>query len=119
MLNILSNTETAADPRAGSAWGAFMPGYVGTVEPNGTGAMVRPRPRPVANVGAFGYRDGNGNGNSTAAAFQSTAASPASPSQPSGPASELHNSCEKYAHTTRIAAASGGASGPHPARDPV
>jgi hypothetical protein len=104
MLNILSNTETAADPRAGSVRGAFLPGYVGTVEPNGTGAMARPR--SVATVGVFGY------GNGTVAAFQSTAAGHG---QPSG----LQNSCEKYAHTTRIAAASGGASGPHPARDPV
>jgi hypothetical protein len=114
MLNILSNTETAADPRAGSVPGAVLPGYVGTVEPNGTGAMVRPRPRSGATVGVLGH----GNGNSTAAAFQSTAACRAR-RQPSGMASELQNSCEKYAHTTRIAAASGGASGPHPARDPV
>jgi len=95
MLNILSNTETAADPRAGSVLGAFLPGYVGTVEPYGTGAT--PRPRPAASAGAFGSGSGSGN------------------SQPS----VLQMSCEKYAHTTRIAAASGGASGPHPARDPV
>jgi hypothetical protein len=82
MLNILSNTETAADPCAGSVPGAVLPGYVGTVEPGGTGALVRPRPRA---------------------------------GQQFGP----QISCEKYAHMTRIAAASGGASGPHPARDPV
>jgi hypothetical protein len=34
------------------------------------------------------------------------------------PAWQQRNS-QKYAHTTRIAAAGGGALGPHPARDPV
>jgi hypothetical protein len=106
MLNILSNPETAAGARAGSGLGAFLPGHVGTVKPSSTGAMAlrRPRPRAVSPADVFGH--------GRTAAFQGTAAGQG---QPFG----LQNNCEKYAHTTRIAAASGGASGPHPARDPV
>jgi hypothetical protein len=104
MLNILSNVETAAGARAGFGLGAFLPGYVGTVQPSGTGVMVRPRPRVDWTPDAFGV--------GCTATRQGTAAGLG---QPLG----LQNPCEKYAHTTRIAAASGGALGPHPARDPV
>ena len=105
MLNILSNLETAAGARAGSGLGACLPWHVGTVTPSSTGgAVALPRPRAVSSADVFGHV--------RTAAFQGTAAGQG---QPFG----LQNNCEKYAHTTRIAAASGGASGPHPARDPV
>jgi hypothetical protein len=48
MLNIFSNAESAAGPRAGFALGAFLPWTVGTVRPDGTGAIVRPRPASTA-----------------------------------------------------------------------
>jgi len=104
MVNIFSNIEAAADARAGFVQGAFLPGYVGTVQSNGTGAMVRPRPHVVWAADASGVGH--------TAARQGTAVGLV---QPLG----LQNPCEKYAHTTRIAAASGGGLGPHPARDPV
>ena len=114
MLNILSNPETAAGARAGSGLGACLPERVGTVTPNSTDgmALVRPRPRAFRPADVRGHGNSNSNSHSRTAAFQGTAAGQG---QPSG----LQNNCEKYAHTTRIAAASGGASGPHPARDPV
>ena len=101
MLNILSKVEAAADARAGFGLGASLPGHVGAIQPSGAGAMARPRPRAVWTADGFGR----------------TAARPGTAAglrQPLGP----QNPCEKYAHTTRIAA-SGGALGPHPARDPV
>ena len=106
MLNIFSSLETAAGACAGSGLGACLPSRVGTVDPSSTGVMARPRPRAVSPAGVYGHFDGR------TAAFQSTSAGQG---QPFG----LQNNCEKYALTTRIAAASGGASGPHPARDPV
>jgi hypothetical protein len=57
-----------------------------------------PRPRPSAGPVLFG--------NATHEAGQAKSAW----QQPTS---------QKYAHTTRIAAAGGGAVGPHPARDPV
>jgi len=104
MLNIFSSLETAAGARAGSGLGACLPGRVGTVDPSSRVVMARPRPRAVSPAGVYGH--------SHTAAFQGTSAGQG---QPFG----LQNNCEKYALTTRIAAASGGASGPHPARDPV
>ena len=104
MLNIFSSLETAAGARAGSGLGACLPGRVGTVDPSSRVVMARPRPRAASPAGVYGH--------SRAAAFQGTSAGQG---QPFG----LQNNCEKYALTTRIAAASGGASGPHPARDPV
>jgi hypothetical protein len=104
MLNIFSSLETAAGARAGSGLGACLPGRVGTVDLSSTGVMARPRPRAASPA------DGHSHGRT--AAFQGTAAGQG---QPFG----LQNNCEKYALTTRIAAASGGTSGPHPARDPV
>jgi hypothetical protein len=108
MLNIFSSLETAAGARAGSGLGACLPGRVGTVDLSSTGVMARPRPRAVSPADVLGH----GNSHGRTAAFQGTAAGQG---QPFG----LQNNCEKYALTTRIAAASGGASGPHPARDPV
>ena len=112
MLNIFSSLETAAGARAGSGLGACPPGPVWTVKPNGTDVMVLPRPRPraVSPAGVYGHSHSHSHGRT--AAFQGTSAGQG---QPFG----LQNNCEKYALTTRIAAASGGASGPHPARDPV
>jgi hypothetical protein len=108
MLNIFSNLETAAGARAGSGLGACPPGPVrtGTAKPNGTDVMALPRPRPraVSPADVLGY--------GRAAAFQGTAVGHG---QPFG----LPNTCEKYVHTTRIAAASGGASGLQPRWDPV
>jgi hypothetical protein len=106
MLNFPSNLETAAGARAGSGLGAFRPGAAGTAKPNCTGAVALPRPRPCAVSAADVF------GHGRAAAFQGPAAGQGQPS-------ELQSTSEKYAHTTRIAAASGGALGPHSARDPV
>jgi hypothetical protein len=58
------------------------------------------RPRPQASTGATFF------GNATHAAGQADSA-------------RQQRTSKKYAHTTRIAAAGGGALGPHPARDPV
>jgi hypothetical protein len=58
------------------------------------------RPRPQASTGATLF------GNATHAAGQADSA-------------RQQRTSKKYAHTTRIAAAGGGALGPHPARDPV
>jgi len=106
MLNIFSSLETAAGARAGSGLGACLPSRVGTVDPSSRVVMARPRPRAVSPAGVYGHS------HSRTAPFQGTSAGQG---QPFG----LQNNCEKYALTTRIAAASGGASGPHPARDPV
>ncbi len=62
------------------------------------GAFAGPRPRPSAGSVLFG--------NATHEARQAKSAGQQPISQ-------------KYAHTTRIAAAGGGALGSHPARDPV
>ena len=110
MLNIFSSLETAAGARAGSGLGACLPGRVGTVDPSSRVVMARPRPRAVSPAGVYGYSYSYSY--SRTAAFQGTSAGQG---QPFG----LQNNCEKYVLTTRIAAASGGASGPHPARDPV
>ena len=59
-------------------------------------AVVFPRPRPQA---------------STVSVFRDNPLSKNQPSQ--------EQSSQKYTHTIRIAAAGGGALGPHPARDPV
>jgi hypothetical protein len=107
MLNILSSLETAVSARAGSSLGACLPGRVGTVDQGSTGVMVRPRPRAVSPAGVFGH--------GRTAAFQGTAAGRSGHSQPSG----QQNNCEKYVHTTRITAPSGGAPGLQPRRDPV
>ena len=93
MLNIFSNAESAAGARAGFALGAVLPWSVGTVRPDGTGAIARPRPASTVTA-------------STAAA---------SPAQPLG----LQDPREKYAHMTHVVTGGGDALGPHPARDPV
>ncbi len=63
-------------------------------------ALVFARPRPQASTGSVLF------GNATHAAGQADSARQQRPSQ-------------KYARTTRVATAGGGAMGPHPARDPV
>jgi hypothetical protein len=62
--------------------------------------FARPRPRLQASTGATLF------GNATHAAGQADSA-------------RQQRTSKKYTHTTRIAAAGGGALGPHPARDPV
>ncbi len=107
MLNIFSSLETAVSARAGSRLGACPPGRAGTVDQSSMGVMARPRPRAVSSAGVFGH--------GRTAAFQGTAAGLTGHSQPSG----LQRNCEKYVHTTRATAASGGAPGLQPRRDPV
>ncbi len=96
MLNIFSNAESAAGPRAGFALGALLPSSVGTVRPDGTGAIARPRPA------------------STVVA-STVVAGTAGLAQPFG----LQSPSEKYAHMTHFVTGGGDALGPHPARDPV
>jgi hypothetical protein len=108
MLNIFSNAESAAGPRAGFALGALLPSSVGTVRPDGTGAFARPRSTVTASTVTAGAVAAGMTGMTgmTGAASQA---------QPFG----LQSPCEKYAHMTHFVTGGGDALGPHPARDPV
>jgi hypothetical protein len=101
MLNILSNAETAAGACAGSGVNAFLPQGVAA---SGTGAVMFVRPRAARAAESFSQ--------CRSAAGQDVAAG-------RGQALGLSNPVKQYPHMTRIAAASGGGLGPHPARDPV
>jgi hypothetical protein len=94
MLNTISDVTVAAV--AGFGPGAILPSGGGTSRPAGSTAVVFARPRATWAADAFGQH--------RSAAGQ-IAAQPCTSKQ--------------YPNTTRIAAASGGASGPHPAREPV
>jgi hypothetical protein len=97
MLNTLSNTETAADVPAGFGTGACLRAGVGTVAAGSTGAVMFARPRAAWADDLLG---------------QGIAIAPHEP-----PAQPIVR--KQYLHTTPFAAASGGALGSHPARDPV
>ncbi len=110
MLSLISPAEAAMPTRALTRTGASLlrgcapvPGArsleAATSRP-GAAEPVFARPRPQASTGSVLF------GNATHAAGQADSARQQRPSQ-------------KYAHTTRIATAGGGAMGPHPARDPV
>ena len=97
MLNTISGFETVAEAHAGFGLGAVLPSGVPTAQPSCTGALlVDPRAFWAADV--FAKR--------RMAADLNVALG-------------QRNSGKQYPHTTRIAAPSGDAKGPHPAREPV
>ena len=111
MLSLISPAEAAMPERARPAAGASLFGgcaAVSRVRLLGTAAagtaaadVVRVRPRLQASPESVFF------GSATHAAGQAKSA-------------RQQRISQKYtAHTTRIAAAGGGALGPHPARDPV
>ncbi len=89
---------TGVDARAGAYQGTVLPEGVGANAASGTGVVYSTRPRAVWGADVFG------NGRMTTCQIQ-----PLGQQCPS----------KQYPHLTRITAASGGGSGPHPARDPV
>jgi hypothetical protein len=97
MVNMISNVSAAADKRGGFVMGAFPLSDARTFEPGSTGVVARPRAYwPSHVVGAHGFAAGY------------------------GLVLGQHNPSKQFdASTTRIAAASGGALGSHPAREPV
>ena len=97
MLNMLSDLETAAEARAPFGSDTCLPASAAATTQMHEGFAVYARPR------AFWAADVSGQ--------RRLAADLAAPAfgQP--------NSSKQYPHTTRIAA-SGGAKGPHPAREP-
>ncbi len=97
MLNAISGLETAAESHAAFATGAVLPSGVRIAQSPCTGAVLA-RPRAFWAADVFGR--------SRMAADLNVALG-------------QHNSGKQYPHTTRIAALSGGAKGPHPAREPV
>jgi hypothetical protein len=124
MLSLLSPVKAAAQTRALTRTGTALmcdcvtdPGVRSLETAIGrpaAAAVVFARPRPQASTRPVLFA------NATGAAGQAVFARPQLPSQ-NQPSLSQHNeikSSQKYAHTTRIAAA-GGAKGPHPARDPV
>ena len=98
MLNTISGLETATEAYAGFGMGAVLPSGVRSAQPVCTGAaLARPRPRALWAADVFGQRK---------AADLNVAL-------------EQRNAGKQYPHTTRIAAPSGDAEGPHTAREPV
>ena len=97
MLNMISDLEAAAETRAGFGTGAVLPSGIQTAQPVCTGvALARRRAFWAADV--FGR--------SRTAADLNVALG-------------QRNSGKQHPYMTRIAAPSGGAKGPHPAREPV
>jgi hypothetical protein len=102
MLNSVSHVAAPAATRATDcrpATGAFPPGWAGAVRQRPSGARVFTRPGGVASTGAFGL--------GRKAAVHGL---------PQGQPSVRK---QQFLIMARRAAASGGALGPHPARDPV
>jgi hypothetical protein len=97
VLNTISGLETAAEAHAPFAMGAALPAGVQTAQLSCTGAVLARR-RAFWAADVFGL--------SRMAACLNVALG-------------QRNSGKQYPHTTRIAAASGDAEGPHTARDPV
>jgi hypothetical protein len=124
MLSLLSLAEAAPQARmltrTGTPlmWGCVTDPRVHSLEAAigrpAAAAVVFVRPRPQASTRSILFA------NATGAAGQAGFARPQLPTQnqPLSQQNEVKSS-QKYAHTTRIAAFSGGAKGPHPARDPV
>ena len=99
MSNLISGQEPAANARTRSVRGTALPSAVMTAQPrNGADLFACPSARWAAD--AFGYR--------LPAADLSVPLGQRNP-----------DPAKQYPHTTRIAAASGGAEGPHPPREPV
>jgi hypothetical protein len=125
MLSLLSPVEAAAQARALTRTGTPLmwacvtdPGVRSLETAIGrpaAAAVVFARPRPLASTRPVLFE------NATEAAGQAVFARPQLPShnQPNLSQQNEIKSSQNYAHTTRIAAAGGGAKGPHPARDPV
>ena len=98
MLNLTSDVEAAAEARTPFGEGACLPSVaVRTAQPHQRVTFVRPRAHWAADVFAQ-RRTASGRG---------MALGQPNPGK------------QNYPYPTRIAAASGGAKGPHPARDPV
>jgi hypothetical protein len=100
MLTTISGLETAAEAYAGFGMGAVLPSGVRSAQPVCTGAVLV-RPRAFWATDVFGRRN---------AAGLNVA--------PEGQHGQ-RNSGKQFPYTTRIAAPSGDAEGPHTARDPV
>ncbi len=101
MLNLISDVTAAADPRTVDdqlATGAFLPGRVDAAHKCPSGVLVFARPRGITDAAAL--RLG-----------RKAAVHGLLQGQPSVR--------KQYPIMTRSAAATGGALGPHPARDPV
>jgi hypothetical protein len=98
MLNTISALETAVDAHAAFGTGAVLPSGVRTTAQSSCTGAVLARPRAFWATDVFGR--------SRMAADLNVALG-------------QRNSGKQYPHTTRIAAPSGGAKGPHPAREPV
>jgi hypothetical protein len=97
MLNMISDLEAAVDVRARFGTGAALPSGIQTAQPACTGvALARPRAFWAADV--FG--------GSRVATDPNVALGQRNPGK-------------QHPYTTRIAAPSGGAKGPHPEREPV
>ena len=98
MLTTISALENAADARVRFGSGAALPSGVRTTQSPCTGAVMFARPRAFWAADVFG--------SSRMAADLTEALG-------------QRNTGKQYPHTTRIAALSGGAKGPHPVREPV
>jgi hypothetical protein len=97
MLTMISDLETAAEVRAPFSEGACLPSVVVRTARSHEGAISFARPRAFWAADVFGRRH--------QAADLNVALGQPNPGKPN------------YPYTTRIAA-SGGAKGPHPAREP-
>jgi hypothetical protein len=101
MLNLISDVAAAADTRTVDcqlATGAFLPGRVDAANQRPSGVLVFVRPRGIADAGIPGLG-------------RKAAVHGLPQGQPS--------IRKQYSTMTRRAAATRGALGPHPARDPV
>jgi hypothetical protein len=101
MLNKVSEIEAAAEERTPFGEGACLPSVaVRTAQSHRrAGEVKRPRPRAFWAADVFGQRH--------TASGRGMALGQPNPGK------------QNYPYPTRIAAASGGTLGPHPARDPV
>jgi hypothetical protein len=99
MLNKVSEIEAAAAARTQFGEGACLPPVAVRAAQEHRFAVVYARPRAFWAADVFGQRH--------SASDRGMALGQPNPSK------------QNYPYPTRIAAASGGAKGPHPARDPV
>jgi hypothetical protein len=100
MLNKVSEIEAAADARTPFGAGACLPSVAVQTAQMHLRAAAFPRPRAFWAADVLGQRH-------TASGRGMALAQQPNPSK------------QNYPYPTRIAAASGGTLGPHPARDPV
>ncbi len=109
MLSLTSPTEAAPAMRALTRTGTQLLG--GCVADPGVRSMEAAIGRPAAAAVVFPRPRPLGKNQLSKNQLSENQVSKNQPFQ--------EQSSQKYAHTTRIAAAGGGAKGPHPARDPV